>query len=320
MVGGRLSRVWWGGGASTSRLGVVPPLCVATRRCATVRAPVHVSTLTAPAGKLLAAVRATLASADEALLCVAFAQPRGVHLVADELAGVAKRGPLRAVVTTTLGSTSPAALAAMRDSGASIRVLNPGGGTYHPKVFLGRRGDALTAVVGSANLTSGLVANVEVAIRLEGLASEPVLAELWQWAEATWANDRCSPWLPAANDVAEETIEPELLSLIVSQVKLEPTVYTLGAARRPNFVADATASGLYVETERSRAEKRGAQLVSPAMLNLAWDALRARGELSNADLLNELRVHRSSFVCALLARLPGVTLASKAPIVLRYSG
>ena len=43
-------------------------------------------------------------------------------------------------------------------------------------------------------------------------------------------------------------------------------------------------------------------------------------EFTNADLLNELRVHRSSFVCALLARLPGVTLASKAPIVLRYSG
>ena len=54
------------------------------------------------------------------------------------------------------------------------------------------------------------------------------------------------------------------------------------------------------------------------LLNLAWDVLRARGELSNRVLLDELRVHRSSFVCALLARLPGVELASSRPIVLRY--
>lgn len=53
------------------------------------------------------------------------------------------------------------------------------------------------------------------------------------------------------------------------------------------------------------------------MLNLAWDALRANGRLSNTELL-EMRVHRSSFVCALLARLPGVT-PGKRPVVLRYT-
>jgi hypothetical protein len=55
------------------------------------------------------------------------------------------------------------------------------------------------------------------------------------------------------------------------------------------------------------------------MLNLAWDALRAKMRLSNRELLEEMRVHRSSFVCALLARLPGVTLESTSPIVLRYA-
>ena len=83
---------------------------------------------------------------------------------------------------------------------------------------------------------------------------------------------------------------------------------------------DALPSGLWVETERTRATKSGAQMVPPRMLNLAWDVLRARGELSNRDLLQTLRIHRSSFVCALLARLPGVEVVSSRPILLRYTG
>ncbi len=47
------------------------------------------------------------------------------------------------------------------------------------------------------------------------------------------------------------------------------------------------------------------------MLNLAWEYLRTRGELRNTVLLNELRVHRSSAVCAMLARVPSVEIASR---------
>ena len=42
------------------------------------------------------------------------------------------------------------------------------------------------------------------------------------------------------------------------------------------------------------------------MFNIAWDYLRARGELSNKTLLNDLRVMRSSAVCAILACVSGV--------------
>jgi hypothetical protein len=56
------------------------------------------------------------------------------------------------------------------------------------------------------------------------------------------------------------------------------------------------------------------------MLNLAWDALRARGRLTNRELLDELRVHRSSFVCGILARLPGVEREDGREIALRYAG
>ncbi len=281
---------------------------------------VEIETVTAPAGGLLEAVRRTLDHGDEALLCVAFAQARGVHLVAHELQRLARRGRARVVVTTTLGATSPAALAAIGDSGAALRVLNPGGATYHPKVFLARSGGTVRAVVGSANLTSGLVANVEAGMSLVGSSTDPPLARLWGWAESVWDDPRSKTWEPGPTPVGDEAIEPELLALLAAAARANPVVYTLGPSPRPNRVTDVTESGLWVETDRSRARADGPQVIPPRMLNLAWDVLRSRGRLSNRELLDELRVHRSSFVCAILARLPGVTRVAGRGITLRHAG
>ena len=56
------------------------------------------------------------------------------------------------------------------------------------------------------------------------------------------------------------------------------------------------------------------------MLETAWEHLVREGSLSNKHLLagTGLNVKRSSAVCAILARLPGVEVASSTPIVLRY--
>ncbi len=54
------------------------------------------------------------------------------------------------------------------------------------------------------------------------------------------------------------------------------------------------------------------------MFNLAWDRLRTHGTLSNSELLNDLRVHRSSAVCAILARLPQIQRVAGKEIVLRW--
>ena len=229
------------------------------------------------------------------------------------------------VVTTTLGASSPAALAALDDCKVGLRVLNPGGATYHPKVFLGRKGNALRAVVGSANLTSGLVANVEAGVALGGTRRDAALGQLWSWAEAVWTDPRARAWQRGAEDVEDEAIEPELLARLAAAARENPTVYTLGPKAKPNFVREVSASGLWVETDRSRARRAtegsaAAQLVSPRMLNLAWDALRSRGRLTNRELLEEPRVHRSSFVCGILARLSGVERESGRQIVLRYRG
>jgi hypothetical protein len=84
-------------------------------------------------------------------------------------------------------------------------------------------------------------------------------------------------------------------------------------------VVDVTEAAVYVETERSR-ERAGRPEEVPAwMFNLAWDHLRTHGELSNRTLLNELRVHRSSAVCAILARVEGVRVREGGLITLAWT-
>ena len=81
---------------------------------------------------------------------------------------------------------------------------------------------------------------------------------------------------------------------------------------------EVTPDGVWVETERSRALGRPAQLVEAWIIQLAWEWLSTHGTLTNRHLLAEdgLNVKRSSFVCALLARLPGVQVATTRPIAL----
>lgn len=52
------------------------------------------------------------------------------------------------------------------------------------------------------------------------------------------------------------------------------------------------------------------------MLNCAWRELTKPRSLTNAFLLNDLNVKRSAAVCALLARLPDVEVATTRPITL----
>jgi hypothetical protein len=58
------------------------------------------------------------------------------------------------------------------------------------------------------------------------------------------------------------------------------------------------------------------------MFQLAVDQLEAHGRLTNAYLLSSdgLNVKRSSAVCAILARLPWVEVASRRPVELTRRG
>ena len=281
----------------------------------------EVATVTTTDRSLLHAVRGTLADAEEAFLCVAFVQEKGIHLLEAELDALRRRrAPARLLVTTTFKTTSAPALGMARRLGLDVRVLNPGSGsTFHPKLYLGRSGSGARAVIGSANLTGGLATNLEVAVSIAGRTSDEPIAHAWRWVETLWADERVEPWLPGAvTDEPGEELEPSLHAAIVAEWRREPVFRTLGPRPRPNLVTDVTPSAVYVETERSRKERGGAAEVPAWMLNLAWDHLRTHGTLTNRTLLHDLRVHRSSAVCAILARVPGVGASRAGGITLTW--
>ncbi|MHC4548621.1 MAG: hypothetical protein ACYTEZ_07570 [Planctomycetota bacterium] len=277
----------------------------------------NVSTVTTTDGSLLRSIRTTLRDADRALLCVAFATVPGVHLLAREFRLLRSRASL--LVTTMFGTTTPAALAMAAETGVRVALFNPGAGqTYHPKIYLGRRGNQISAVVGSANLTGGLVTNVEAACHLEGDRSYPSLRGAWAWARGLWEDDRVQEWTPQIAEEPPEVLEELLYAYLKDEVARNNAFYTLGPRRRKNEVTELTESGLYVETGRSRERSTGPQLIPAWMLNLAWDYLRAHGTLSNRYLLDDLHIHRSSAVCAILARHPSVRRRKGPGIVLEW--
>jgi hypothetical protein len=108
-----------------------------------------------------------------------------------------------------------------------------------------------------------------------------------------------------------------LLSAIRAAVAIDNLFPTVRDGR-PNRVHDVTPDGVWVETLESRRKGRPPQLVDAWMIQVAWDRLEACGSLTQRFLVADdgLNMKRSSFVCALLARLPGVEIVSRRPIEL----
>jgi hypothetical protein len=151
-----------------------------------------------------------------------------------------------------------------------------------------------------------------------GTVEDPPIADCWQLAEGLWAHPAARDWTAIEEIVPDDELDPDMLRLLRIAVPVGSVVSTLREGR-PNVVVDITEHGVYVETGRSRTRQAGAQLVPAWMLQIAWEYLKRYGELSNRYLLADdgLNVKRSSAVCALLARLPVVEVASTRPIVLR---
>ncbi len=286
--------------------------------------PVEVTTLTTSGdNSLLRGLRFALADADEALLCVAFVQKAGVHLLRAPLERLGSRARLLHTTTFTECST---ALGMAHGFGANVGILNPGSGTYHPKIYLARRASELVAVVGSANLTGGLVNNVEAAVMLRGTESDEPIRRAWEFAQSLWSDPRRRAWTPGLEGATdEETFAPELYAALVAALDANQGLFhTLGAVPKPNRIVETTPAGLYVETESSKEKGNPPQLIPAWMFTLAWDYLRTHGQLSNRYLLatDGLNVKRSSAVCAILSKLPGVTAVTSADegIVLVWRG
>ena len=124
--------------------------------------------------------------------------------------------------------------------------------------------------------------------------------------------------MPAVDDrpTPNSGFDDELFGLITQAVCPGQVIKTLGKAR-PNRIVSIDREGLRVETDKSVREGRGPQLVPAWMVISAWHRLLNKGRLSPAEVLNDLNVKRSAFVCALLAHFPGVDVAQDGNIVLR---
>ena len=136
-----------------------------------------------------------------------------------------------------LPARQPAALNAVAALHGRVKVLNPSG-THHPKLYVGRRGERIDAVIGSANLSGGLYANIEVATWLRGTTADPVLNDAWAWAESQWTDKRAKDWIIREVGPHErEVIAPELLVLIrraaIPDVQTLPLALLVG--ERPRF-------------------------------------------------------------------------------------
>lgn len=203
--------------------------------------------------------------------------------------------------------TNSAPLAIAHSIGTSIKVHAPTSGTYHPKIYIGRSGSKAIAVIGSANLTGGLVSNVEACVMLRGTLDDPPIRFAWDFAETLWVDDRSRVWSPGDLPVVDEAFSLELHGLILAAVEATGGLFTTIAKDKPNHVTEVTTTGLYVTTDASAAKNTPAQFVPAWMIEIAWDYLRARGRLTNRFLLDTdgLNVKRSSFVCTLLSNCPG---------------
>jgi hypothetical protein len=115
-----------------------------------------------------------------------------------------------------------------------------------------------------------------------------------------------------------ESLDPWLFQQFREVAKSQGVVATLSTGK-VNRIADVTPEGVWISTDASDRKGTGPRLVDAAMLNRAWRHLEREGSLTNAYLQADdgLSVKRSSAVCALLARLPSVEIASGRPIKLR---
>lgn len=106
-----------------------------------------------------------------------------------------------------------------------------------------------------------------------------------------------------------------LLELIEATVAPGDEIATL-TSKRPNRITAVERRGIMVETTRSDDRGSGPQLVPAWMVIVGWEHLERTRQLAQSELLDDLNVKRSAFVCALLALFPKVVVRSTRPAVL----
>jgi phage tail protein X len=136
-------------------------------------------------------------------------------------------------------------------------------------------------------------------------------------AEGWWDHHLARPLLGDLGPDQRERFPTALEARLRSLLADTDVVHTLSEGR-PNRITELLDDAVYVMTERSSVP----QPVPAWMVTVAWEQLTTTGRLTAKYLVanDGLNVKRSSFVCALLATLPDVTVVSRHPIELSYDG
>ncbi|MEV6341865.1 DUF3427 domain-containing protein [Actinoplanes sp. NPDC051851] len=179
-----------------------------------------------------------MASADSVDLLCAFIKRRGVLLIRDAVRElIARGGRFRIITTTYMGATEQAALDALVEMGADIRISYETRTTrLHAKAWQFHRSTGVsTAYVGSSNLSkSALVDGMEWNVRLSQV-EQPSVLQMFQYTFEEYWNDasfeRYDPADKAIHDRLttalrhESGVEPNDLDVDIATVDVHPYPY-----------------------------------------------------------------------------------------------
>ena len=224
-------------------------------------------------------LRTEIPSADRIDVLMAFVRQTGIRPMLDLLSQHREQGRrLRVLTTTYTGSTELAALQALHDLGAEIRVSYDTSGTrLHAKAWLFHRASGYsTAYIGSSNLThSAQVTGLEWNVRVAGARNPDVIEKFAAVFESYWCHDDFRPF-----DASE------FLELTRSSVAGGPRVYLSPVELRP----EPFQSRLLELVALSRIQGRHRNLLVAATgtgktVMAALDYQRLRAQLPRARLL-----------------------------------
>jgi superfamily II DNA or RNA helicase/HKD family nuclease len=143
-------------------------------------------------------LRTEFPSADRVDILMAFVRQTGIRPMLDLMRRHIEQGKrLRLLTTTYTGSTELAALEALRDLGAEVRVSYDTSGTrLHAKAWLFHRASGYsTAFIGSSNLThQAQVTGLEWNVRVAGARNPDVIDKFSAVFESYWSQDDFRPF------------------------------------------------------------------------------------------------------------------------------
>lgn len=169
---------------------------------------------------------AEIASADRIDLIMAFIRRSGIAPLKSHLRRhVEKGGGLRVLTTTYTGSTEAAALDALREIGAEVKVSYDVDSTrLHAKAWLFHRASGFsTAYVGSSNLTHWAQATgLEWNVRISGARNRSVVDKVAAVFNSYWQADDFEPYDRSRFQIASDSVETEGARVLLSPTEIRP--------------------------------------------------------------------------------------------------